>query len=53
MLFDSHWPHLNKRVFMMVIIPITVVTMPVALMVVVPIFIIPIVVPSILVGLDW
>jgi hypothetical protein len=37
----------------MVILPMAFVTVSIALMVVVPIFIIPVVVPAILVSLDW
>jgi hypothetical protein len=39
--------------FVMFVFPMAFVTVPIAVMVVVPIFIIPIVVPSILVSLDW
>ena len=53
MLFYSHWAHLNEGVLVMVVCPMAFVTVPIALMVAVPIFVIPIVVPSILVGLNW
>jgi hypothetical protein len=52
-LFDGHRPHLNKRMLVMFVFPMAFVTVPIAVMVVLPIFIIPIVVPSILVSLDW
>ena len=49
--FDGHRPHLHKRVFVVLVFPVTFVTVPIALMVVVPIFVIPIVV-SLIVSLD-
>jgi len=52
-LFYSHRAHLNEGVLVMVVCPMAFVTVPIALMVAVPIFVIPIVVPSILVGLNW
>jgi hypothetical protein len=50
-LFNCHWTDLNKRMLVMVILPMSFVTMPVALVVVMPIFIIPIAVPLILISL--
>jgi hypothetical protein len=52
-LFDGHRPRLNKRMLVMVVFPMAFAIVPIAVMVVVPIFIIPIVIPSILVSLDW
>jgi hypothetical protein len=43
---------LNKSMLVMLIFPMTFVTVPIALMVVVPIFIIPIVVTAVILSLD-
>jgi hypothetical protein len=51
MLFDGHRASLNKGVLVMVILPMTLVAVPITLMMVVPLLIVPIAVPSIL-GLD-
>ena len=51
-LFYSHWPHLNKGVFVMVVFPMPFVTVPVPIMMVMPVFVVPIVVRSILVSLN-
>ena len=51
MLFDGHRPHLNKRMLVVLVFPMTFVTVPIAIVVVVPICVIPIVVPSFLVSL--
>jgi hypothetical protein len=52
-LFAWHQSDLNKRVLVMVVLPMALVTVPIAFMIVVPIIIIPIVVPSILVSPNW
>ena len=53
MCFDGHRSSLDKGMLVMVILPMTFVAVPITVMIVVPIFIVPIMVPSILLGLDW
>ena len=50
-MFDGHRPHLDKRMPVILVFPMTFVTVPIAIMVVAPIGVIPIVVPAILVSL--
>ncbi len=50
MLLNGDWTDLNKRMFVMMIFPMSFVTMPIALLVVMPIFIIPVVVSPVFVS---
>lgn len=50
MLFDGDRSGLDKRMFMMVIFPVSFVALPIPIMMAMPIFVIPIVVPAVVVS---
>jgi hypothetical protein len=49
-LFDRNRPGLDKRMFMMLIFPVSFVAVPIPLVMAMPIFVIPIVVPAVVVS---